>query len=290
MVSKFDNISFLYYLFNMKVCANSKCKKRKPNFLKTLIFPKLKGIEKGDKWFCSRECYVEWLVTETIKKHKSREYISESRMKLGMLLLDKGVITPTQLQIALKEQEKTGKKLGAILLKSGYIDEQNLLSALSKQYGISFINVDNLKEVSSPIGFIPKEIIFEFNLFPFLINKKEKFVNIVISDPSDLRLLISFFNEILPGYKISFFLGDFDKVEELILEFFPEKKFKFSLPEEYKSLEIENRIMEIIDFLSNKKDVKNFSFNYLDESLWLKFDWGNVGCDFYFTQKGKEKS
>ena len=274
----------------MKKCANKKCEKIKPNFLKELIFPSLKGIEKGDNWFCSQKCFIEWLVEETIKKHQKREYLSESRMKLGMVLIEKGIITPTQLQVALKEQEKTGKRLGMILLKSGYINEQDLLSALSKQYGLSFINVDNLKEVSNPSGLIPKEIIFEFNLFPFLINKKEKYLNIVISDPTDLKLLISFFNEALPDYRVSFFLGNPDKVEKLILEFFPEKKFEFTLPHEYKSSEIEDKIMEIVNFLSNKKDVKNFNFNYLDEALWLKFDWGSIGCDFYFTQKGKEKS
>ncbi len=271
----------------MVKCANKKCEQRKPNFIKTFLFPSLKGLIKDGNWFCSKKCYIEWLIEETIRKHHSREYISESRMKLGMLLLDKGVITPMQLQLALKEQSQTGRKIGYILLKNGYINEQELLSALSKQYGLSFINVESLKEVNIPDKIIPKEIIFEFNIFPLLVNHKDKLANIVISDPTDLRLLISFFNELMPEYKITFFLGNPDHIEKLILEFYPERKFDFIIPDEYKNIEVEDKIMEIINFISKKKDVKNFSFNFLDESLWLKFDWGKVGCDFYFTKKGK---
>jgi type IV pilus assembly protein PilB len=50
---------------------------------------------------------------------------------LGERLIDAGLITPEQRDIALKEQKKTGELIGAILYSLGFISQKDLQTVLS---------------------------------------------------------------------------------------------------------------------------------------------------------------
>jgi MSHA biogenesis protein MshE len=64
-----------------------------------------------------------------------------STTRLGELLLQNKVISDEQLQAALKIQKQTGQKLGAILISLAAIDENTLLTYLSKQLKIPVIDL-----------------------------------------------------------------------------------------------------------------------------------------------------
>jgi hypothetical protein len=55
---------------------------------------------------------------------------------LGELLLSKNLIANAELDVALAEQEETGKLLGAILVDRGFISGPALAIALAEQYGV----------------------------------------------------------------------------------------------------------------------------------------------------------
>ncbi len=54
------------------------------------------------------------------------------KIRLGDLLVNKGMITDEQLQLALGEQKKLGRKLGSTLIELGMIDENSLLNLLCR--------------------------------------------------------------------------------------------------------------------------------------------------------------
>ena len=58
------------------------------------------------------------------------------KIRLGDLLVEKGLVTDEQLQIALSEQKKLGRKLGSTLIELGMVSESSLLNLLSNQLGI----------------------------------------------------------------------------------------------------------------------------------------------------------
>ena len=62
--------------------------------------------------------------------------------RLGEMLVKEQVITPIQLKNALDSQRATGSRLGHELTRLGYIEDNELTSFLSKQYGVS---VEDLK-------------------------------------------------------------------------------------------------------------------------------------------------
>jgi hypothetical protein len=55
---------------------------------------------------------------------------------LGELLLEKGLVSPDELELALTEQAESGRLLGAILVERGYVSGPALAVALAEQYGV----------------------------------------------------------------------------------------------------------------------------------------------------------
>lgn len=62
-------------------------------------------------------------------------------MKLGELLVEKGLITAEQLAAALMKQRTSGGFLGLILVRSGWISEEALIKTLSDQFGIPYVRL-----------------------------------------------------------------------------------------------------------------------------------------------------
>ena len=67
--------------------------------------------------------------------------------KIGQLLVNANLVTENQIQQALSLQKKEGGRLGAKLIKLGYITENKLLSFLNKHYGISHITPISLEDL-----------------------------------------------------------------------------------------------------------------------------------------------
>ena len=67
--------------------------------------------------------------------------------KIGQLLVNANLVTENQIQQALSLQKKEGGRLGAKLIKLGYITENKLVSFLNKHYGISHIRPISLEDL-----------------------------------------------------------------------------------------------------------------------------------------------
>src|SRR5512143_1391626 len=62
------------------------------------------------------------------------DLMKSQSLELGSLLIQEGLITPAQLGSALAEQARTHERLGEILCRSRYINQDDLLGALSRQF------------------------------------------------------------------------------------------------------------------------------------------------------------
>jgi hypothetical protein len=56
--------------------------------------------------------------------------------QLGTLLVDEGLLTPTELELALDEQRRTGRLLGQIVVDRGFLSAFSLARVLSAQHGL----------------------------------------------------------------------------------------------------------------------------------------------------------
>jgi hypothetical protein len=63
---------------------------------------------------------------------------------LGALLVDKGFVSGTELDEALRDQQQNGRRLGEILVERGYLSGTALALALAEQHGLDLGSQDEL--------------------------------------------------------------------------------------------------------------------------------------------------
>ncbi len=67
------------------------------------------------------------------------------RVRIGDLLVEHKIISEAQLQAALADQKKSGRKLGRVLIENGFVKEDMLLELLSRQLAIPFIDLTSFE-------------------------------------------------------------------------------------------------------------------------------------------------
>jgi len=88
------------------------------------------------------------------------------KVKIGQLLIDKGLLTEAQLKVALNEQKTSGKKLGEVLVELGYIDEDTMLTAIAEQLGLEKITLNDIQVDSSLKKYMPENLARKFMAVP----------------------------------------------------------------------------------------------------------------------------
>lgn len=78
------------------------------------------------------------------------------KIRLGDVLIGHKLITQAQLEQALADQKKSGKKLGKALIEGGYLTEDQMLDALSQQLKIPFVDLLHYKFNPDVIKLIPE--------------------------------------------------------------------------------------------------------------------------------------
>jgi hypothetical protein len=58
-------------------------------------------------------------------------------LPLGELLVERGLLSERQLELALLEQRRTGRRIGEVLVGFGYVSEQSLATTLLEQVGLA---------------------------------------------------------------------------------------------------------------------------------------------------------
>lgn len=109
--------------------------------------------------------------------------MSRKGMKLGEILVQDGLLTTGQIELALEIQKSTGQFFGNILLQKGWITERQLLNALSEQFDIPFIEFNNaLVDWSVPSQY-SSSLMQDRCCIPFKQDRVS--VTAAISDPLD---------------------------------------------------------------------------------------------------------
>lgn len=104
--------------------------------------------------------------------------------RLGELLVRNQLISDNQLANAISEQKKSGVRLGAALVKLGYVQEHDLASFLSKHYGVPSIDLEEFDVDPAVISLIPEEVAQKYQLVP--INRAGATLIVAMSDPSNI--------------------------------------------------------------------------------------------------------
>ena len=104
--------------------------------------------------------------------------------RLGQLLLASNIITEGQLKDALSLQRREGGRLGTNLVKLGYVTEEKLVAFLSRQYGVSAIDLSDYKIDPSLLKLIPVDMARKYLIVP--VARVGATLTIAMIDPSNV--------------------------------------------------------------------------------------------------------
>ncbi|OQC70127.1 MAG: Type II secretion system protein E [candidate division Hyd24-12 bacterium ADurb.Bin004] len=105
-------------------------------------------------------------------------------MKLGQMLLQAGLITREQLELALKQQRAEGGRLGYNLVKLKAISEADLNENLAKQHRVESINLDEMAIDGEIVRLVPPEVAKRYEVVP--ISREGKVLVVAMADPDNL--------------------------------------------------------------------------------------------------------
>jgi len=104
--------------------------------------------------------------------------------RLGELLVRNKLIDEKQLAKALEEQRASGGRLGASLVKLGYLKEEDLAAFLSRQYGVPSINLAEFDIDPNVIKLVSAEVAQKYQLVP--VNRAGSTLIVAMADPSNI--------------------------------------------------------------------------------------------------------
>jgi type IV pilus assembly protein PilB len=108
-------------------------------------------------------------------------------LKLGELLLRNKLITKDQLDKALELQKTNNSKLGYNLVKMGFVSDEEIATCLSKQFGISAINLSHFEIDQTVLDLVPVEVCRKYDLIP--VNRTGAVLTVAMSDPTNIRAM-----------------------------------------------------------------------------------------------------
>jgi hypothetical protein len=109
-------------------------------------------------------------------------------LKLGELLLKEKIITPEQLDEALKNQVVYGIRLGSSLVEMGYVDQEALCQLLSTKLCVPCVGKKELGSVSRElIRNFPRHLVETHHVIPIKLEGNR--LSLAMTDPTDFRAI-----------------------------------------------------------------------------------------------------
>ena len=104
--------------------------------------------------------------------------------KLGEILVEKGLVTHKDLELALFEQSRTDQPLGRILVDLGIVKESELMAALAQQVGFTFVDLADYTIDPTASGLIPEQVARRYHANP--IGYDDGRLIVAMADPANL--------------------------------------------------------------------------------------------------------
>mgnify|MGYP000379146442 CR=1 FL=1 len=106
------------------------------------------------------------------------------RIRLGDLLVQKRLISEAQLQTALDEQKKSGRKLGRVLIGMGAVTEEKILQLLASQLQVPLVDLRQYQLDPKLVQKMPEQLARRFRAL--LLQEDAEGFAVAMADPTDL--------------------------------------------------------------------------------------------------------
>ena len=140
--------------------------------------------------------------------------------QLGELLIERGVITKTHLETALKIQKTKGGLIGEILVGLGFTKEEEIAQALTVQYGFPFLPLQNYELNEATVKLIPENVARQYCLIA--IDKIGDTLTVAMSNPLNSKAVEDM--EFLTHCKVQVFVSTLSDINSAINKIYAKGK------------------------------------------------------------------
>ncbi|MCA9401872.1 MAG: Flp pilus assembly complex ATPase component TadA, partial [Candidatus Omnitrophica bacterium] len=113
--------------------------------------------------------------------------MDKKEVKLGDVLIEKGLINNDQLLQALQRQKDDGRKLGEILVETGVITEQQVAHVIADIYNLTFVHLNDVRIDETVYGVVPSPVLKKHNILPLELS--EDILTVATNNPLDVEAL-----------------------------------------------------------------------------------------------------
>lgn len=106
------------------------------------------------------------------------------KVRLGEILVQQKLLSEEQLQFALGEQKRTGRKLGRVFIENGFVTEEQICGALAKQLNIPYVNLKFFNVKSDVVRLLAETQARRFRAIA--LEERNGALLIGMADPTDL--------------------------------------------------------------------------------------------------------
>ena len=138
------------------------------------------------------------------------------KKQLGELLIERGIITRSQLDKALEVQKEKGGLLGQILVVLGFTKEEEIAQALTVQYGFPYLPLGSYELSEDIIKAIPVNVAKHYCLIA--VDKIGDTLTVAMSNPLNIKAVEDI--ELLTKCNVQVFVSTMTDVNEAIKKFY----------------------------------------------------------------------
>jgi MSHA biogenesis protein MshE len=106
------------------------------------------------------------------------------KVRLGEILVQQKLLSEEQLNQALADQKRTGRKLGRVFVESAFVTEDQISGALARQLDIPYINLKFYNINAEVVRLLPETAARRFRAL--VLEERRETVLVGVSDPTDL--------------------------------------------------------------------------------------------------------
>ncbi len=136
--------------------------------------------------------------------------------RIGELLVQANKLSGDQLEQALASQQEEGGRLGAHLVKLGFIGDEELVEFLSQRYGVPAINLVEVEVDESIIKIIPPDVARKYTILP--VSKAGAKLTIAMVDPTNVFAMDDI--KFMTGYNVEPVVASDIALREAIDEYY----------------------------------------------------------------------
>jgi len=121
---------------------------------------------------------------DTEGPRRAAGHASTEALQLGAMLVQRQLLSESDLQMAMDEQRRTGHSLGRILIESSLVTETDLVATLARQLGMEFVDLGDFAVDPTAVALVPDTLARRYSAIPIAWDGGRLIV--AMADPSNV--------------------------------------------------------------------------------------------------------